>query len=104
MFQTTGEPPDQTTPATPHPPDWSRAKVGDPAPCIACGRPALLRHPDTGQPHHKVCSEPAVSTTVDTAQQNAGILPCRFCGQPASLQGPEGEPEHWSCLRKAAER
>lgn len=34
---------------------WQHTKVGGPAPCIVCGRPAHLRHPDTGQPAHKVC-------------------------------------------------
>ncbi|WP_034260710.1 hypothetical protein [Actinospica robiniae] len=34
---------------------WQYAEVGDPAPCIVCGRPAHLRHPGTGQPAHKVC-------------------------------------------------
>lgn len=104
MTQRTGAPPDQTTPDDPRPLDWSRAKIGDPAPCIACRRPALLRHPETGQPHHKVCAEPAVSAMADTVQQTAAIQPCRFCGNPASLQGPEDKPEHWSCRRTAAGR
>ena len=77
--------------------DWSRATVGDPAPCIACRRPAILRHPVSGQPHHKVCSEPASNVTPAFVQQAATIPPCRFCGKPASLQGPEGRPEHSSC-------
>lgn len=99
MSQTTGQPPDQTTPAGL---DWSRAKVSDPAPCIACGRPALLRHPETGQPHHRKCDDPNASAPA--VQQAATVAPCRFCGQPASLLGPEGKPEHWSCRRKAGER
>lgn len=98
MSQTTGQPPDQTTPTRL---DWSRATIGDPAPCTACGRPALLRHPETGRPHHKVCAEPADLATIPQASE---ILPCRFCGNPASLSGPEGKPEHWTCRRKADER
>ncbi|MFF9036429.1 hypothetical protein ACF090_13265 [Streptomyces sp. NPDC014892] len=86
----------------PRPPDWSRAKVGNPAPCISCGRPALLRHPDTGRPHHRNCDEPAASAPAQ--QQAAAIQPCRFCLNPASLTGPEGKPEHWSCRRKAGVR
>lgn len=37
--------------------DWTRAKVGDPKPCMHCGRPALLRHPQTGLPCHKICDD-----------------------------------------------
>ncbi len=95
MDQPTTPPPDQATPTRL---DWSRAIVGDPARCVTCGRPALLRHPETGRPQHKVCSEPAVTAAV---AQKAVILPCRFCGEPASLGGPEGKPEHWTCRRKA---
>jgi len=39
MFQSKGAPPDVTTPTRL---DWTRAVVADSAPCIACGRPALL--------------------------------------------------------------
>jgi hypothetical protein len=98
MDQSTGTPPG---PATSTRLDWSRAIVGDPARCVACGRPALLRHPETGRPHHKVCSEAAAPAAV---AQKAEIRPCRFCGEPASLSGPEGEPEHWTCRRKAVGR
>lgn len=38
--------------------DWSRAGIGDPAPCtLGCGRNAILRHPITGRPCHKVCDD-----------------------------------------------
>jgi hypothetical protein len=52
--------------------DWSgrdggpKAGVGDPKKCVACGDLTILRHPDTGLPHHKTCAEKAirpVSTT-----------------------------------------
>lgn len=39
--------------------DWRHASVGDPAPCVLCSRPALMRDPDTGRPTHKVCAEKA---------------------------------------------
>ncbi len=45
--------------------DWSSrgpdgaARIGPAAPCIHCGRGALLRHPVTGRPCHKVCAEAA---------------------------------------------
>jgi hypothetical protein len=37
--------------------DWSHAAVGDPRPCGLCERNAILRHPQTGRPCHKVCSD-----------------------------------------------
>ena len=38
--------------------DWSRAAVGDPQPCVhGCGGNAILRHPVTGRPCHKVCDD-----------------------------------------------
>lgn len=40
--------------------DWSHAPVarqGYAGPCYRCGRPALLRHPVTGAPCHKVCED-----------------------------------------------
>jgi hypothetical protein len=47
--------------------DWSgkdggpRAGVGDLKPCVACGGKTMLRHPDTGLPHHKTCAEKALN-------------------------------------------
>ncbi|HEY9372202.1 hypothetical protein [Streptomyces sp.] len=41
--------------------DWRHASVGDPAPCVRCRRPALMRNPDTGRPEHKVCAEAALA-------------------------------------------
>lgn len=44
--------------------DWSgsgpgvpKARVGALAPCKHCGDDALLRHPVTGEPCHKMCEE-----------------------------------------------
>lgn len=37
--------------------DWTKAKVGEPKPCVHYGRPALLRHPQTDRPAHKVCDD-----------------------------------------------
>lgn len=51
-----------TTPAF----DWRHAKVGDPQPCALCGQPALMRHPDTQKPTHKVCAETRTTTTGGT--------------------------------------
>jgi hypothetical protein len=47
--------------------DWSGldgelpAWVGPTAPCQYCRRPALLRHPVTRRPCHKVCAEAAIN-------------------------------------------
>ncbi|GAA3037103.1 hypothetical protein [Streptomyces glomeratus] len=41
--------------------DWRHAQVGDPAPCVLCRSPALMRDPDTNQPKHKVCAEQALA-------------------------------------------
>jgi hypothetical protein len=35
--------------------DWHRAPVAQPAPCLLCRRPALLRDPVDHRPAHKVC-------------------------------------------------
>lgn len=37
--------------------DWTRAGTADAAPCLLCGRPALLRDPVDGRPCHKVCCD-----------------------------------------------
>lgn len=37
--------------------DWTGAQLGDPAPCLLCGGPAMLRDPVDGRPCHKVCAD-----------------------------------------------
>jgi hypothetical protein len=37
--------------------DWTVAPVGPHSPCHYCGGPALIRHPITGEPCHKVCDD-----------------------------------------------
>ncbi|WP_205522316.1 hypothetical protein [Streptomyces sp. S1A1-7] len=51
--------------------DWRHAKVGDPKPCVLCGRPALMRDPDTQQPKHKVCAEAALAAPQQTETETA---------------------------------
>lgn len=49
-------------------PDWSKARVGDPAPCVDCGRPALMRDPISHKPRHKVCGDrPQAQQAADAA-------------------------------------
>lgn len=53
--------------------DWSgingapRATVGPLAPCELCGKPALLRHPETRKPCHKICAEKAIEAEARAA-------------------------------------
>lgn len=37
--------------------NWRHATIGPLAPCVLCGRPALLRSPDKKVPCHKMCAE-----------------------------------------------
>ena len=37
--------------------DWRHATIGPLAPCVLCGKPALLRSPDKKVPCHKMCAE-----------------------------------------------
>jgi len=51
--------------------DWSgsngspRATVGDLKPCVHCRRPALLRHPVSKLPCHKMCEEAAIDAEAE---------------------------------------
>jgi len=53
--------------------DWSGrngaplATVGPLAPCVLCGRLALLRHPVTGRPCHKICAERQIDRQAATS-------------------------------------
>jgi hypothetical protein len=43
--------------------DWRHdAKVSESRPCVLCGSGAILRHPVTGRPCHKVCHDGSVRT------------------------------------------
>ena len=41
--------------------DWRHAQVGQPAPCVCCGRPALCRSPARDVPCHKGCAEARIT-------------------------------------------
>jgi hypothetical protein len=51
--------------------DWSRAQVGDPQPCIFCRHDAILRHPITMCPAHKVCSDRRRQALLEKAARQA---------------------------------
>lgn len=37
---------------------WAHTKINnDPAPCILCDQPAIMRHPETGEPCHLICAQ-----------------------------------------------
>ena len=42
--------------------DWRHATTGLPAPCVLCGKPALLRSPGKKVPCHKTCAEDWITT------------------------------------------
>jgi hypothetical protein len=37
--------------------DWAHTTVGDPWPCVICGKPAFMRDPYTGRPCHLICAK-----------------------------------------------
>jgi len=47
--------------------DWHRAPMGDSQPCIFCTTGAIMRHPVTGRPCHKVCSDTRRQALVERA-------------------------------------
>lgn len=52
--------------------DWSHAPVRDPAPCVFCTANAIMRHPQTGRPCHKTCSDARRLALVEQAARSAG--------------------------------
>lgn len=62
-----------TTARAPAALDWSRHKVGNPAPCRICGRPALMRD-GAGTPCHKVCAEQTPDTPATTSQPHQQLI------------------------------
>lgn len=52
--------------------DWTRAAVVDPKPCVFCTTLAILRHPDTGRPCHKTCSDARRARLIEQAAASAG--------------------------------
>ena len=53
--------------------DWQAAAVRDPAPCVLCGRPALLRDPYDGVPMHRTCAERAVRWGLPTTSVQGAV-------------------------------
>lgn len=42
--------------------DWRRGRIGPPAPCVLCTRPASCRSPVKDVPCHKTCAEAWITT------------------------------------------
>jgi hypothetical protein len=55
--------------------DWRHGTIGELAPCVLCGLPALNRSPVTGVPCHKGCAE----TWITRHARNAGHLAWLAC-------------------------
>lgn len=37
---------------------WMHTKISEtPGPCILCDQPAIMRHPQTGEPCHLICAQ-----------------------------------------------
>jgi hypothetical protein len=51
--------------------DWGHASVGDPKPCVLCGTNAHMRHPQTGRPCHKTCSDARRLALIEQAARTA---------------------------------
>lgn len=43
--------------------NWTHARVAEPAPCVLCRRPAILRDPVENRPCHKVCVDALIRPT-----------------------------------------
>jgi hypothetical protein len=54
--------------------DWTRGSIGELAPCVLCGTPALCRSPVKDVPCHKGCAEPWISTHAANPAQRARLM------------------------------
>ena len=54
--------------------DWRRGDIGDLAPCVLCGRPALCRSPAKDKPCHKGCAERWIATHAANAADLARLI------------------------------
>jgi hypothetical protein len=54
--------------------DWRHADIGDPAPCVLCGTPALCRSPARDVPCHKGCAEAWITTHARDAAHQARLI------------------------------
>jgi hypothetical protein len=53
--------------------DWRHARIGPPAPCVLCGKPAICRSPARGVPCHKGCAEAWITVRARTPEHRARL-------------------------------
>jgi len=54
--------------------DWRHADIGELAPCVLCGTPALCRSPARDVPCHKGCAEAWITTHARDAAHQAQLI------------------------------
>jgi hypothetical protein len=54
--------------------DWTHASIGELAPCVLCGKPALCRSPVKDVPCHKGCAEAWITTHAADAASRARLI------------------------------
>ena len=54
--------------------DWRHAAIGDLAPCVLCGTPAVCRSPVKDVPCHKGCAEAWITTHAPSAADRARLI------------------------------
>jgi hypothetical protein len=66
--------------------DWRHGTIGELAPCVLCGLPALNRSPVKNTPCHKGCAEAWITAHARDAADLARLV--RACaGHPAHREG-----------------
>ena len=61
--------------------DWRHATIGDLAPCVLCGTPALSRSPVKDVPCHKACAETWISTHAHSAADLTRLISAHTPGR-----------------------
>ena len=54
--------------------DWRHGSIGELAPCVLCGLPALNRSPVTGVPCHKGCAETWIAAHAQSPSDRARLI------------------------------
>jgi hypothetical protein len=54
--------------------DWRHGTIGELAPCVLCGQPALNRSPVKDVPCHKACAETWIAAHAQSASDLARLI------------------------------